>query len=118
VGGIVAYSPDLKHELLSVSYETLEKYGPVSEETAREMAIGVRQRLGADYGVSLTGNAGPTSDIDGKPVGLVFVAVAGPTGCKVECARFRGTREDVRTRTSQLALALLRQIVLGSEGTD
>ncbi|MEA2553296.1 MAG: nicotinamide-nucleotide amidase, partial [Fimbriimonadaceae bacterium] len=79
-GGVISYATDVKELLLGVKHETLEKYGPVSEQTAREMALGARERIKAAYGVSLTGNAGPTSDKDQKPIGLVYIGIAGPKG--------------------------------------
>jgi PncC family amidohydrolase len=76
LGGFVAYAYEAKEILLGVKHETLLAYGAVSEETALEMARGVRQRLGADVGVSITGIAGPTGGMPGKPVGLTYVALA------------------------------------------
>lgn len=72
------------------------------------MAALAREKIGADYAVSLTGNAGPTSDEDDKPVGLVYVGVAGPDGVEVRDFTFRGTREDVRRRSQQATLVGLR----------
>lgn len=111
LGGIISYTPDVKEACLGVSHETLEKNGPVSEATAREMAEGVRNRLGSTYGIGLTGNAGPTSDVDQKPVGLVYIAIAGPQGTECQEYKFHGTREDVRRRCTQSALVLLRGIL-------
>ena len=72
--GIVSYANRIKHEILSVGNETLEKYGAVSEETAREMVAGALKVSGADLAVAVTGIAGPNSDSTGKPVGLVYIA--------------------------------------------
>lgn len=112
-GGVISYTPEVKEALLGVRHETLEQFGPVSEETAQEMAEGARKKLAATYAISLTGNAGPTSDKDNKPVGLVYVAVSGPNGTVCEQGQYRGTREDVRRRSTQLALMLLRDVLLG-----
>lgn len=112
VGGVISYSQTAKIELLDVDPETLESFGPVSAEVVREMAEGARTCLQSDFGVAVSGNAGPTSDVDNKPVGLVFVAVAGPRGTVVEEAKFRGTREDIRRRATQLALLRLREALL------
>ena len=109
LGGVVAYTPRVKQMVLGVPGEALDD--PVSEEVARAMANGVRMRLGATYGVGITGNAGPTSDEGGKPVGLVYVAVAGPEGTICQESNFRGTREDVRRRATQTALTMLREVV-------
>ena len=114
VGGIISYSKEVKAKELGVDRKLLDNpnVGPVSAEVATEMAVGVRDRLRASYGVSLTGNAGPTSDDGDKPIGLNYIGVAGPNGVRVEEYRFRGTREDIRYRASQAALTLLREILL------
>lgn len=75
-GGICSYSNSVKMKLLGVSEETLRLYGAVSEQTAREMALGARNALGTDVGVGITGIAGPLSDNTNKSVGLIYVAVA------------------------------------------
>lgn len=75
-GGICSYSNSVKMKLLGVSEETLRLYGAVSEQTAREMALGARKALGTDVGVGITGIAGPLSDNTNKSVGLIYVAVA------------------------------------------
>jgi nicotinamide-nucleotide amidase len=112
LGGIISYSVAVKQSLLGVCEETLNAFGPVSAECASEMAEEIRQKLGTTYGVSLTGNAGPTSDQDQKPVGLVFVGVAGPGGTQVQEYRYRGGRDDIRRRSTQSALILLRDVLL------
>lgn len=76
LGGICSYSNTVKMNLLGVKEETLKLYGAVSEQTAREMAIGARKALGSDIGVGITGIAGPLSDNTNKSVGLIYVAVA------------------------------------------
>ncbi len=73
LGGIIAYSNELKIKMLGVKEETLKKYGAVSKETAKEMAQGIRKKTGSDIGVSITGIAGPGGATIGKPVGLVFI---------------------------------------------
>ena len=75
-GGICSYSNSVKMKLLGVSEETLRLYGAVSEQTAREMALGARKALGTDVGVGITGIAGPLSDNTNKSVGLIYIAVA------------------------------------------
>ncbi|HVL38504.1 MAG TPA: CinA family protein, partial [Fimbriimonadaceae bacterium] len=114
LGGVISYHLEVKKKLLGVDPALLEdeNVGPVSAPVAEQMAAGVRALLGSSWGVSLTGNAGPTADKGDKPVGLVYVAVAGPDGVTVEEHRFRGQREFIRRRSSQAALALLRRQVL------
>jgi nicotinamide-nucleotide amidase len=110
VGGIVSYSNEVKEQVLGVDRALLAEGGPgaVSDECARQMASGVRAKLGATYGVSITGIAGPSGGSEEKPVGTVYAAVATPDGVHSEHYRFRSTREGVRERSVQSALVLLR----------
>lgn len=119
VGGVVTYSNALKEALLGVRGDTLESHGAVSEPVCRQMAENVRLRLGSDYGVGITGIAGPGGGSEEKPVGNVHVAVAGPGG-QVEhrLRRLPGDRQAVRQQTSQLALEMTRQMLLASAGQD
>ncbi|MGV3613993.1 MAG: competence/damage-inducible protein A [Fimbriimonas sp.] len=112
VGGVIAYTPAVKHEMLGVDQAILDDPGPVSAEVARALAEGTRERFGSTYGIGITGNAGPTADVDGKPVGLVYIGLATPEGTQVEEAHYRGLREDVRFRATQNALYMLRQAAL------
>ncbi|MDR2530537.1 MAG: competence/damage-inducible protein A [Oscillospiraceae bacterium] len=107
-GGVVAYTDDVKRSLLGVSPSTLETYGAVSEQTAREMAQGARARLNADFAVASTGNAGP----DGDPVGLVFVALAAPDGeVTVRELKMGWDRERIREATAHVLFHMLLQAV-------
>ena len=114
LGGVISYSKAAKIELLGIGRSLLDspEIGPVSSEVAVAMAEGVRRTLKSDYGVSVTGNAGPTSDSGEKPVGLVYAAVAGPAGTTFEEYRYRGIREDVRDRSTQYALFQVRMALL------
>lgn len=112
VGGVISYSNELKCALLGVPEALLAEHGAVSEEVASAMAVGAT-KLGATWGVAITGIAGPEGGTDDKPVGLVFVSVAGPSGVRVDEHRFRGRREDVRERAIQMALIALRNRLLG-----
>lgn len=106
-GGVVAYATDLKAELLGVEAALLESRGAVDPEVAAQMAAGVRERLGADVGVSTTGVAGPDPQ-DGQQPGTVYVAVdvrGGPT--QVRALVLPGDRAGVRAGTVRAALALL-----------
>ena len=83
-GGVISYCNAVKAGALGVSQEDLDTLGAVSAPVAEQMAQGARQRLAADYALSTTGIAGPNSDETGKPVGLVYIACAGPRGCRVQ----------------------------------
>ena len=76
IGGVIAYSNTVKESQLGVSHDTLMQFGAVSHQTAREMAAGVRERLGAAIGLSTTGIAGPTGGTPEKPVGLVYIGIS------------------------------------------
>lgn len=107
-GGIVSYSNDVKHQVLAVPAETLERFGAVSEETARAMAEGCRRVTGADLSVSITGVAGPGGGSDEKPVGLVYIAVADAVGCAARRFLFTGSRNKIRRIATLNAFNLLR----------
>lgn len=107
LGGIIAYANSLKTNLLGIPPELLEAHGAVSPDTARAMADGARSRTGADVAVALTGIAGPDGGTPAKPVGLVYIAVASPTGICVRDYHFTGSREEIRVAATQSALALV-----------
>jgi len=113
LGGFIAYSNELKREILGVSAETLERFGAVSPETAEAMAAGARVRTGSTYAVSITGVAGPDGGSEEKPVGLVYLGIAGPEGAWVTHRRFIGDRERIRVFTTQAALDVLRRRLQG-----
>jgi PncC family amidohydrolase len=113
VGGVVSYATRIKQQLLGVSEETVERHGVVSAECAAEMAAGVRALLGADFGVSTTGVAGPDAQ-EGKPVGLVYVGVAGPAGVRTEELRLQGGRTEIRAEATRRAVAALLGTVEGT----
>jgi nicotinamide-nucleotide amidase len=98
-GGIVSYANQAKIDLLGVSAATLEAHGAVSEQTVREMAIGVSERLHSDYAISVSGIAGPDGGTADKPVGLVWIAWLGPDGMTTQRCQFSGDREAVRIAT-------------------
>lgn len=108
-GGVVAYSNAVKEQVLGVAPALLVQHGAVSEPVAQAMALGARAALGCDWAVSVTGIAGPGGGSPGKPVGLVYVGVAGPAGVAVRELRLHGDRDRVRMRASTIALHLLRE---------
>ena len=106
-GGVVAYSNEVKEQVLGVSHETLEEHGAVSEETVRQMAEGVRERLGTHYGVATSGIAGPTGGTAEKPVGTVWIAVAGPEGVVTRLKKFGDDRIRTIERTCNEVFSML-----------
>jgi nicotinamide-nucleotide amidase len=112
-GGVIAYDNAVKVAQLGVRQETLVAYGAVSEETAREMATGVRERLGVDVGVSITGVAGPGGGTPEKPVGTYCVAVDVRGVTRSFRTSSVGDRHEVRQRATQAALSLVRVALEG-----
>ena len=112
IGSVVAYSNQVKQDVLGVPEALLAAHGAVSEPVARAMAEGVKERFGADFGLATTGIAGPTGGTPEKPVGLVFIACAGPNQMVCEQQTVLGTREQFKQRVSQMALNLLRKRAL------
>lgn len=104
-GGVVSYATEVKREVLGVSSQRV-----ISAECARQMAMGVRSLLRADWGVSTTGVAGPDSQED-QPVGTVFVGIAGPGGANAVRLALSGTRDEIRTAASLAAIAELSREV-------
>ena len=105
-GGLVVYATDLKAQLAGVPSALLAERGAVDPDVAAALASGVRDRLAADYGVGVTGVAGPEPQ-DGRPVGTVFIAVAGPHRTRVQEAALDGSREQIRAAAVDFCLALL-----------
>lgn len=103
--GAVTYCNEAKNKILGVEKETLDSFGAVSAETAAEMAAGVRKIMNAEIGVSVTGLAGPNGG-EGKPVGLVFVAVNSDNYSEVTENHFSGDRISVRNQAADKALEL------------
>jgi nicotinamide-nucleotide amidase len=105
-GGLVVYATDLKHDLAGVPAALLAARGPVDPDVAAALARGAATRCGADWGLATTGVAGPDPQ-DGKPVGLVYIAVAGPAGSAVEELHLTGDRATIRARSVTAVLNLL-----------
>jgi nicotinamide-nucleotide amidase len=111
-GGIVAYSNGAKRKFLGVREMTLARHGAVSEAVAREMAGGARKKFGADFAIAVTGIAGPAGGTKSKPVGTVFIALAGEGGMVVERKMNSFGREKFKQATAIQALGMLRQRLL------
>lgn len=105
LGSAVTYTNMAKERLLHVQADTLAEFGAVSQETACEMAVGVRQLFGSDLGVSITGNAGPGAS-EGKPVGLVYIAVAAKDVVYCQEHHFTSTRTENKLRIAQTAISM------------
>jgi nicotinamide-nucleotide amidase len=105
-GGLVVYATDLKNRLAGVPQDLLDERGPVDPEVALALAAGARERCGADWGLATTGVAGPDPQ-DGKPVGLVYVSVAGPSGAVVRELKLGGNRAEIRSESVTSVLRLL-----------
>jgi len=114
-GSVIAYKNQIKTDVLNVSEENLNKHGAVSCPVAVQMAQGVRNLIKADYGLGVTGIAGPTGATPQKPIGLVYIAVASENGAYGKEFRFMGGRDIIKRRASQMALDMLRRELLRRE---
>ena len=108
-GGVISYTNEIKSSLLGVSKDLLEREGAVSLPVAQEMAVGVRTATSSDYGLSVTGLAGPGGDEYGNPVGTVFVGYADEYGLFAKKFLFDGDRESVRLKAVNAALQVLME---------
>ena len=115
LAGVVAYSNEAKMSLLGVPAGVIEEHGAVSEECARAMACGVRERAGASFGLATTGIAGPGGGSPEKPVGLVYMAASDANGAMCEEQNWPGTREQFKQRVAQMALSVLRKQILQTD---
>ncbi len=111
-GAVVAYSNEVKEKILQVPLKTLEQSGAVSRETVQAMAGGIRKISGSNLGLAITGLAGPGGGREGKPVGLVYVALAADHDLCTEEYHFTGKRELIKMKTSQVALDMVRKYLL------
>jgi PncC family amidohydrolase len=114
LGGVVTYATELKVAMLDVDQAIVDEHGVVSAECAKAMASGVKAYTGASYGISTTGVAGP-SEQEGKPVGTVFVGVAGPGLLEAVALELSGDRETITARTCDEALSALADILQREE---
>ncbi|MGD9557708.1 MAG: competence/damage-inducible protein A [Mangrovibacterium sp.] len=115
-GGVVSYANEIKTTVLGVKEESLAAFGAVSREVAFEMAKGAKTVLGTDYAVATTGIAGPDGGSTEKPVGTVWIAVAGKHNLVAECYNFANNRERNIIRFAQTAINMLRQMILNETG--
>jgi len=116
-GSIVSYSNELKHSLLDISEEKLSKYGAVSEEVCEAMAINVKEKLRADWAISISGIAGPNGGSQDKPVGLVYISISGPNNYVTTIKKqFNSTRNriEIQTLSVNVCLNSLRLILLSN----
>jgi nicotinamide-nucleotide amidase len=109
LGGVIAYSNDLKTAFAGVPPQLISEYGAVSPEVAQALAYGIRRHTGATLGLGVTGIAGPTGGTEEKPVGLVHIAISDTRKTESIERRFRGDRDRVRQWASQQALDYLRR---------
>jgi nicotinamide-nucleotide amidase len=110
LGGFVTYSRRMKMDFLGVSQDLLDEFGPVSKEAAEAMARGARERSGADYAIAITGNAGPTTDGNEAPVGMIFVALSGPRDTVSYSRQWAANdRARIRAFAAQMALDALNR---------
>jgi len=111
-GGVIAYANEVKTGHLGVDSAILRQYGAVSRQTAIKMALGVRRKMSASYGISVTGIAGPGGGSKDKPIGTVYVALADERGCRCWHHRFVGNREQIRTRIVRKSMEYLWRALL------
>ena len=115
-GGVISYSNELKERLLDVPAAAIEHHGAVSAQVAVAMAEGARERLGADYALSVTGVAGPAGGTLAKPAGLTYVAAAGPTGHEVRRHQWHGERAANKEYSAAAALELMLDMLEAAAG--
>jgi nicotinamide-nucleotide amidase len=114
LGGFVTYATELKESVLGVPHDLVERYGVVSAECASAMAAGCRDATGATYTLATTGVAGPDAQ-EGKPVGTVFVGIAGPDGVSALTMELVGDRHQVQDRACREALSALCGVLRGEQ---
>ncbi|MFZ1694588.1 MAG: CinA family protein, partial [Flavobacteriales bacterium] len=112
IGGVVSYANAVKMEELGIPSDMLELNGAVSQPVVERMASGVRDALKTDWSIALSGVAGPDGGTEEKPVGTVWIAVAGPDGVQATKVYFPGTRDLVIRRSALAALNMLRKSLI------
>lgn len=111
LGGVVSYATEIKSSVLDVDDGIIDRHGVISPECAKAMASGVRAVMGATYGISTTGVAGP-ADQEGKPAGTVFVGIAGPGMLEAVALELTGKRVQIQDRTCREAFEALEAVLL------
>jgi nicotinamide-nucleotide amidase len=111
IGSIVAYSNDVKKNILDVNEEVLMSAGAVSQETVKQMALGAKKLFGTDYAIATSGIAGPTGGTDEKPVGTVWIGIAFPQGVITEKFQMGKVRERVVRKTVLVALGRILSLI-------
>lgn len=110
--GVVAYSNAAKIKILKVPAALIAECGAVSDPVARHMAVSVRRIARSDFGIGITGIAGPAGATTAKPVGTVYIAVSSKKGCASRRFQFKGSRTEIRKRAARYALAMLARKIL------
>lgn len=119
IGGVISYSNQVKADQLGVEQAILEQHGAVSVQTAEAMAAGIRRLLGTDFGLSVTGIAGPSGGTDQKPVGLTWIGLSAEDGRVAERYLFEGDRSQVKQQAAEAALKLLlTYLQMGDDDTN
>lgn len=113
--GFITYSPESKVELLGIEKEVIERYGVVSYEVALEMAEKTKKKVNVDYGIGITGYAGPAGGDEKNPVGTVYIGIAFKNKVKAIKFRFLGERKDIQLMASYTALDMIRRLTLYDE---
>ncbi|MGD9160476.1 MAG: CinA family protein [Desulfobacteraceae bacterium] len=113
MGGVISYSNQAKCDLLGISPGTLEQYGAVSDQTAKEMAMGVKERFKSDIGISVTGIAGPDGGSIEKPVGTVFMGFVFDNEPLAIKYLFKGNRTEIKQQTAETALENIKRYLNG-----
>lgn len=116
--GMITYSNESKIRTLGVRSETIAQFGAVSEETAKEMAESIKNKVGTDIGIGITGIAGPTGGTKDKPVGLVYIGIAYQQETYIKKYNFLGSRSKIRNNAAKKALIFLHQLICNKERTS
>lgn len=110
--GITSYSDKSKNKILKIPLLTITKYGAVSEKTAQKMAYSVKKLIKSDIGIGITGIAGPTGAVPGKPIGTVFIAISSPDKKICKRFQFKGNRAIIRKAAALQALKMIKQLII------